>query len=234
VKAFVLAAGLGTRLRPLTDQVPKCLVEVAGRPMLDHWLDALASAGVDEVLVNVHHLHELVEEHVVARAARPPFVRVVHEPELLGSAGTLRANRSFVAGEPSFLAIYADNLTTFDIGLLVQAHHAATSPATMAVFRAPRPEQCGIVEVQDGLVVGFVEKPAHPVGDLANAGLYAFDAAVLDLIEGDPPVDVGRHLLPRLVGRSRVVDVGDAYFVDIGSPEALQYARATWPRGAAR
>jgi len=234
VRAFVLAAGLGTRLRPLTDRVPKCLVEVAGRPMLDHWLDALSSAGVDEVLVNVHHLPDQVEEHVQARAARPPFVRVVPEPELLGSAGTLRANRGFVDGESSFLVIYADNLTTFDIGRLVEAHRTAPSLATIAVFHAPRPEQCGIVEVQDGLVVRFEEKPAHPRSDLANAGLYVFDSAVLDLIQGDPPVDVGRHLLPRLVGNSRVLDVGDAFFVDIGTHEALEHARRLWPRGVER
>jgi mannose-1-phosphate guanylyltransferase len=234
VKAFVLAAGLGTRLRPLTDQVPKCLVEIGGRPMLDHWLDALAAAGVDDVLVNVHHLHEKVEKHVAARAGRPPFVRVVHESELLGSAGTLRANRDFVAGESHFLAIYADNLTTFDIGRLVDAHRAAPTLATMAVFHAPRPEQCGIVEVEDGLVVRFEEKPAHPRSDLANAGLYVFDSAVLDLIEGQPPVDIGRHVLPQLIGRSRVVDVGDAFFLDIGTPEALEHARRRWPRGAER
>lgn len=234
MKAFVLAAGLGTRLRPLTDRVPKCLVEVAGRPMLDHWLDALSSAAVDEVLVNVHHLHELVEEHIDARAARPPFVRVVHEPELLGSAGTLRANREFVDGEPCFLVVNADNLTTFDIRRLMEAHLAAPSLGTLAVFHAPHPEQCGILQVEAGRVVGFQEKPAHPVGDLANAGLYVFDAAVLDLIEGEPPIDVGRHLLPLLVGRSRVVDVGEEFFLDIGTPEALEHAQQRWPRGATR
>jgi mannose-1-phosphate guanylyltransferase len=234
VKAFLLAAGLGTRLRPLTDHVPKCLVDVGGGPLLDIWLDALASAGVDEVLLNVHHLPHLVEEHVASRAGRPPFVRVVHEPVLLGSAGTLRANRDFVAGEQFFLAINADNLTTFDIGELMQAHHQAPMLATLAVFRAPHPERCGIVTVEDGLVVGFEEKPTHPVSDLANAGLYAFDPQVLDLVEGDDPLDIGRHLLPHVVGRSRVLDVGDSFFVDIGTPEALELARATWPRGAGR
>ena len=242
MKAFLLAAGLGTRLRPLTDHVPKCLVDIGGRPLLDIWLDTLASAGVDEVLLNVHHLHHLVEEHVVARAGRAPFVHVVHEPVLLGSAGTMRANRDFVAGDRFFLAINADNLTTFDIGRLVQAHHSSShgiSPrwpllATLAVFHAPHPERCGVVTVRDGVVVAFEEKPAHPLGDLANAGLYAFDPRVLDLVTADAPVDIGRHLLPRLVGRSRVLDIGDAFFVDIGTPDSLEHARARWPRGAAR
>jgi len=234
VKAFLLAAGLGTRLRPLTDHVPKCLVPVGGRALLDIWLDALASAGVDEVLLNVHHLPHLVEEHVAARAGRAPFVRIVHEPVLLGSAGTLRTNRDFVAGERLFLAINADNLTTFDIGRLVQAHEDSSQLATLGVFHAPHPERCGIVTVKDGLVVAFEEKPTRPRGDLANAGLYAFDPGVLDLVPEGAPVDIGWHLLPRLVGRSRVLDIGDAYFVDIGTPEALEHAETTWPRGAAR
>ena len=234
MKAFLLAAGLGTRLRPLTASVPKCLVEVGGRPLLDIWLDGLAAGGVDEVLVNVHHLHHLVDEHVAHRAGRAPFVRVVHEPVLLGSAGTLRANSYFVADEPFFLAINADNLTTFDVGRLIEAHLSAPLLATLAVFRADHPERCGILTVEDGLVMAFEEKPAHPVGNLANAGLYAFDPRVVDLLDGAGPLDIGRDLLPRLVGRSRAVDIGVSYFIDIGTPEALELARATWPRPARR
>ena len=188
MKAFLLAAGLGTRLRPLTDRVPKCLVEIGGRPLLDIWLDALASAGVDEVLVNVHHLHHLVEEHVAARAGRPPFVRVVHEPTLLGSAGTLRANRDFVDGESFFLAINADNLTTFDIG---PAGGGAPWPRT----RSPRwpcsthrgPSSAGSWRSRTASSSASRRSPRTRSGDLANAGLYAFDPRGLDLVEGDAP-----------------------------------------------
>ncbi len=123
-----------------------------------------------------------------------------------------------------FLAINADNLTDFDLGVLVEAHRDGGRPATLAIFRTPRPTQCGIVEVQDGLVVGFEEKPAHPRSDLANAGMYAFEPEVIDLIDAATPADIGFHLLPRLVGRARAVDIGDAYFIDIGTPEALERA----------
>lgn len=91
MKAVLLAAGLGTRLRPLTDHTPKCLVDIRGQVLLDIWLDALAAAGVDEVLVNLHHLPEQVEAHL-ARRGGGPLVRTVFEPVLLGSAGTLLAN----------------------------------------------------------------------------------------------------------------------------------------------
>jgi mannose-1-phosphate guanylyltransferase len=232
MKAFLLAAGLGTRLRPITDSVPKCLVPIDGTPLLDIWLTRLAEVGVEEVLVNLHHLPQLVTAHL-ARTSQPVAVRTVHEPTLLGSAGTLMQNRAFVAGDEMFLAINADNLTDFDLRLLVDGHRASGAPATLALFRAPDPRRCGIVELRDGVVVSFEEKPEHPRSDLANAGLYAFNPHVIDLVQGPPPQDIGQHLLPQLVGRARGLSIGDAYFADIGTPDALARARHDWPRRGA-
>ncbi|NIH85807.1 sugar phosphate nucleotidyltransferase [Amycolatopsis granulosa] len=226
MKAVLLAAGLGTRLRPLTDHVPKCLVEVAGRPMLDIWLDALDAAGVGEVLVNLHHLAPLVRRHLATRTGGP-LVHAVEEPELLGSAGTLRANRAFVAGEEMFLALNADNLTDFDLRVLIDAHRAGGAIATLSVYHAADPTRCGILTVHDGLVTGFTEKPAKPASSLANAGMYAFSPAVLDLI-GPPPRDIGYDLLPELAGHARAVSIGDSWFLDIGTPAALDRARGEW------
>lgn len=226
MKAFLLAAGLGTRLRPLTDHTPKCLIEIDERPMLDIWLDALDAAGLTEVLVNLHHLAPLVRRHLAAREGGP-VVHTVEEPELLGSAGTLWANRSFVAGEDAFLALNADNLTDFDPRVLIDAHRAGGAIATLSVFEAPDPTQCGILTVDDGLVTGFVEKPAKPISSLANAGMYAFSPAVIDLI-GAPPRDIGYDLLPKLVGHARAVSLGDSWFLDIGTPAALARARDEW------
>ena len=228
MKAFLLAAGLGSRLRPITDTLPKCLVEIGGRPLLDIWLDAFVKAGVDDVLVNTHHLSALVEAHV-ARRAGGPTVHLRHEPVLLGSAGTLLSNRDFLGEGESFLAVNADNLTDFDLRTLIEAHASNRAAATLSVFRAPRPSECGIVEVADGIVTGFVEKPAHPVSDLANAGIYAFDAGVLDAIPESLPRDIGFDLLPRLVGQAAIVHLGESYFLDIGTPAALEQARADWP-----
>jgi mannose-1-phosphate guanylyltransferase len=227
MKAFLLAAGLGTRLRPITDTTPKCLVEIGGRSLLDIWLDALAKAGVHEVLVNTHHLAGVVEAHV-ARRSMPPAVRLSHEPVLLGSAGTLLANRDFVAGEDMFLVVNADNLTDFDLGVLIDAHRVGAAIATLSVFHAARPSECGVVELAGGLVVGFVEKPAQPRSDLANAGMCAFHPAVLDEIPRPLPRDIGFDLLPRLVGRARAVALDDCYFLDIGTLAALERARDDW------
>lgn len=227
MKAFLLAAGLGTRLRPITDSTPKCMLRIGDRPLLGIWLDALAKAGVHEVLVNLHHHAPVVRSHVAARSG-PPAVRMVEEQELLGSAGTLLANRSFVDGEEMFLAVNADNLTDFDLGILVDAHRDGGAIATLSLFRAPRPSECGVVDVEDGRVVGYVEKPADPPSDLANAGMYAFHPSVLDVIAGPRPKDIGYDMLPRLVGRARAVTIDGCYFIDIGTPAALERARDEW------
>lgn len=227
MKAFLLAAGVGTRLRPITDTTPKCMLPVGGRPLLGIWLDAFDQARVDEVLVNLHHLPDVVRSYLAKRTG-PPRVLTTHEPELLGSAGTLAVNREWVAGEDFFLACNADNLTDFDLRSLikVQREHGAT--ATLGVFRSPDPSAGGVVEADEaGLIVGFTEKPENPVSDLVNAGLYAFRPSLLDEI-GQPPKDIGYDLLPALVGRARVVLV-DGYFRDIGTPDAYRLACEEWP-----
>jgi mannose-1-phosphate guanylyltransferase len=228
VKAFLLAAGLGTRLRPITDTTPKCMVRIGGRPLLDLWLDSMRAAGVDEVLVNMHHLADLVRAHLDERTG-PPAVHVSYEPVLLGSAGTLLANRSWIAEEEFFLACNADNLTDFDLGSLIDTHRGYRSAATLTVFRAENPSACGIVELDaGGVITEFTEKPSHPVSDLANAGIYAFTPGVLDEINGATPCDVGHDLLPKLAGRARAVEL-KGYFRDIGTIDAYRRALQEWP-----
>jgi mannose-1-phosphate guanylyltransferase len=227
VKAFLLAAGVGSRLRPITDTTPKCMLPVGGRPLLEIWLNAFAQAGVDEVLVNLHHLPDVVRSYL-ARRSGPPGVRTTYEPELLGSAGTLAANREWVAGEDFFLACNADNLTDFDLRLLIKIQREYGPVATLGVFHSPNPSAGGVVEADGaGAITGFAEKPENPASDLVNAGLYAFRPSLLDEINGEPPQDIGYDLLPRLVGRARVVLV-DGYFRDIGTPDAYRLASEEW------
>jgi len=223
VKAFLLAAGTGSRLRPITDHTPKCLLPIGGTPLLDLWLDALHRAEVDEVLVNLHYLPHLVLRHLQARSG-PPAVRTAFEPELLGSAGTLRHHRDWVQDEEFFLAFNADNLTDFDPHVLIDFHRGGDAEATLTVFHAEDPSRCGVVQVDHtGLVTDFTEKPSEPVGNLANAGMYAFNPSVLLQIDDTVPHDIGHQLLPSLVGRMRALPV-EGFFCDIGTPAAYQDA----------
>jgi mannose-1-phosphate guanylyltransferase len=227
MKAFLLAAGVGTRLRPVTDHTPKCMLPINGKPLLDLWLDALRRAEVDEVLVNLHHLPSVVLRHIHARSG-PPAIRTAFELELLGSAGTLRRHRSWVQDEEFFLVVNADNLTDFDLRSLIDFHSGGDAEATLTVFRAEHPSRCGVVDVdRSGFVTGFTEKPSEPTSNLANAGMYAFNPSVLLEIDDTTPNDIGYRLLPRLVGRARALPVDD-YFRDIGTPAAYERAVREW------
>ena len=225
VSTLLLAAGLGTRLRPLTDRVPKCLVPIAGRPLLDYWFERLEEAGIRDVLINTHHHPDQVEAYVARVVARGQCsVATVHEPELLGSAGTVTANRDFVRDGEDCLIIYADNLSDVDLGALLAAHRAHDDPITMMLFRTPRPDQCGIAEVDgSGRIVGFVEKPADPVSDLANGGVYAMSASAFHEIADMTAFDLAADAMPAFIGRMRGW-IWDGYHRDVGTHEALRQA----------
>lgn len=226
MKAIILAAGLGTRLRPITDTTPKCLVPINGVPLLELWLRQCERAGVESVLVNTHYLAGRVEDFVASRAGVP--VTLAYEPTLLGSAGALAANWNFVDGAESFLVVYADNLTTFELSELIAFHGTHDRIASMALFHSSNPSACGVVEMDaSGLVVGFWEKPENPPGNLVNAGLYVFRAQVRQYLPAEVPADVGRSLMPALVGQAMGLPIG-GYFVDIGTLENYYKAQADY------
>jgi mannose-1-phosphate guanylyltransferase len=232
-KAFLLAAGLGTRLRPLTDAMPKCLVPIGGRPLLAYWVDLLEYHGFTDVLVNVHHLPDQVTAFLEGLDT-PIRFETFFEPVLLGSAATIRENRTF-AGDAPFLIAYADDLTSADLSALMATHDPSGPVLTMALFESPEPERCGIAELDaDATVVGFEEKPAAPKSNLANAGLYVADGRLFEELPAHTPADFGRHVLPRLTGRMRGHRLPLESLVDVGTPESYAAAqdavgRMAWP-----
>jgi len=228
-RAFLLAAGLGVRLRPLTDTVPKCMAPINGRPLCDYWFALCEAHGIDEILMNTHHLPELVREYV-SRLRRRVRVQLAHEETLLGSAGTVRQNAGFVDGEDAFLVIYADNLSNADLSRVMRFHASHGAPATVAAFHAACPKQCGILEIDAaGRVLSFIEKPENPQSDLANAGLYALNVSTIDEIPSDKPVvDFGHDVLPKFVGRMYATPL-ECYHLDVGNLEAYEQAQRTCP-----
>lgn len=226
-KALLLAGGLGTRLRPLTNTTPKCLVPIAGKPMLDYWYDALEAAGIRDVLLNTHHLRDQVCDHILqTNATRPLNVQEFWEPELLGSAGTVHANRAFADDADAIVVIYADNLSNIDLAAFTDFHAGHDQPMTMALFHTAYPHQCGIATLDsNGLVTEFIEKPDTPKSDLANAGLYVLDADAWREIADMDVFDFGFDVLPAFVGRMQGFE-HKGYHRDIGNPEALAQAEA--------
>ncbi|MFO0831064.1 MAG: nucleotidyltransferase family protein [Phycisphaerales bacterium] len=237
VHVLLTAAGVGSRLRPLTDTLPKCLIPIAGRPLLDYWFDAFRRAGIREVLINTHHLPEQVGAYIAAKNATGHFhVRETYEPTLLGSAGTITANRAFVPEDAEALIVYSDNLSDIDLAKFLGYHRSHDDPFTMLLFRAQFPEKSGIAEVaggSSGKVLTFVEKPRQPRSNLANAGVYAMSGACWHEIASWNAFDIGFDVLPRLVGRMHATEItGDigSYHRDIGTHESLAIANADAPR----
>lgn len=229
MKALLLAAGFGTRLRPLTDDIPKCLVPINGRPLLGIWLAQLTAAGCGPFLVNTHYRAEQVGAFI-GRSPYRPQVTVVHEPTLLGTAATLLRNLDFFGGEDGLL-IHADNYCPADFAQFMAAHHGRPAGClmTMMTFRTDDPSACGIVALDaSGVVVDFAEKPASPKGNLANGAVYILSAKLLDDLRGSAPdvSDFSKQVLPRLVGKIHAYETF-APLIDIGTPQA--YARANEP-----
>jgi mannose-1-phosphate guanylyltransferase len=229
MKAFLLAGGHGTRLRPLTDAVPKCLLPIRGRPLLDIWLDLCARSEITEVLINVHAHAQSVERHLQScdSAVR---VRLVHESQLLGSAGTLAANRDWVVSERAFWILYADVLTNTNLRRMSAFHFSHPgAAATLGLYQVPDPSRCGVaIADRSGIIIDFEEKPADPRSNWVFSGLMLADPCILDLLPPCIPADIAFHLLPRLFGRMLAYPIAD-YLLDIGTLANYQLAQASWP-----
>ena len=226
MRAILLAAGFGTRLRSLTSTMPKCLVPIKGKPLLGIWLERLTKAGMGPFLVNTHYLAEQVVAFIEASPYRGQ-VTLVHEHELLGTAGTLIANLDFLKGGDGML-IHADNYCLADFRAFVQAHRQrpAGCVMTMMIFRTETPSSCGIVELNDrGVVTGFHEKVANPPGNLANGAVYILSAELLEILgkELHGVKDFSTEVLHRFVGQIYTYETLEP-FMDVGTPES--YARA--------
>lgn len=231
MRAILLAAGLGTRLGPLTQILPKCLMPVNGRPLLEYWLRSLDAAGVSEILVNTHHLPQLVRGWLSASrlAGR---VRVVHEPVLLGTGGTLVANRDFCGTEPVML-VHADNLCDAPLGAFIVAHSQRIPGAamTMMTFATDSPQTCGILELDEyGAVQAFHEKVSRPPGNLANAAVYIMEPEVGDYVAslGKDEVDFSTEVIPYFLGRIQAWH-NPGYHRDIGNAASLLASQVEFP-----
>jgi mannose-1-phosphate guanylyltransferase len=228
MRAFLLAAGQGTRLRPYTDTAPKCLLPIQNTPLLGIWLALCASAGIDQVLINTSAHRGAVKKYV-GENSNGLSIEVTEEETLLGSAGTLLENRDWVSSEPEFWVFYADVLTNVNLTRMLEFHRQRKPLATIGVYEVSNPRECGIVTVDPtGMVTDFVEKPHDPSGNLAFAGLMIATPAVFDVIPKEGPADIGFHVLPKLVGHMASYPISE-YLLDIGTPEKYQEAQKTWP-----
>jgi mannose-1-phosphate guanylyltransferase len=217
---MVLAAGLGTRLRPLTYEINKPMVPVLDRPVMEHILDLLGRHGLGEVIANLHYFPETIRSYFGERLAYH------YEPELLGTAGGVRACAEFFGDEP-FLVISGDALTDIDLGALIARHREASGIATLAVKQVQDTREYGVVlHDRDGRVTGFQEKPApeEALSQLGNCGIYLFSPEIFDYFPARDFADWAKDVFPTLLENDVPFHVHEIheYWNDVGSLAELR------------
>ncbi len=237
-RALILSAGRGERLRPLTDDRPKTMVLVGGRPVLEYHIVLLRELGIRDIAINLHHRPEVVRNHFGDGSAWEVRLTYSVEEELLGTAGAVKRFEPYFADEP-FLVIYGDNLFDYDLRPLLNFHARSDAIATLGVFRGPNPRAGGIVGLDpSGRVWGFLEKPRQDeiFSDLVSAGIYVMEPGIFDFIPESGASDFGRDVLPRIV-QSELPVYGlemEGYLTGLDTPEMYERAQAEVAQGKLR
>ena len=230
MRAMVLAAGLGTRLRPLTYEITKPMVPVLDRPVMEHIVELLERHGFEETIANLHYFPETISDYFGDRLS----YRV--EEELLGTAGGVRACADFF-GEDSFLVISGDALTDIDLGALATRHRESGGVATLAVKKVPDTREYGVVlHDREGRITGFQEKPEpdEALSDLGNCGIYVFSPQIFDYFPDRPFADWAQDIFPVLLENDVPFHIHEVreYWNDVGSLAELRQGTFDALRGA--
>jgi len=239
IKAMLLAAGEGARLRPLTLHRPKVMLPIAGQPLLVHTLRWLKRYGVEQVAINLHHKSEAITSYCGDGRSWGVEITYSYEEKLLGTAGAVRKLRPFF--DETFVLVYGDVLTDLPLDALLRFHREKgpgppSGYLTMALYRVPDPTAVGLVGLdEEGRVVAFKEKPRpeEVFTDLANSGILVLEPGIIEHIPADTFYDFGHHLFPKLLEEG-VPMYGwpippQTYLLDIGTPENYERARREWP-----
>jgi mannose-1-phosphate guanylyltransferase len=229
---MVLAAGLGTRLRPLTNEITKPMVPVLDRPVMAHIVDLLDRHGFDETIANLHYFPESIKQYFGERLSYR------FEPELLGTAGGVRGCADFF-GRESFVVISGDALTDIDLSAFAARHREAGGIATLAVKKVPDTREYGVVlHDRDGRITGFQEKPApeEALSDLGNCGIYIFEPEIFDYFPDRLFVDWAQDVFPTLLENDVPFHMHEVreYWNDVGSLAELRQGTFDALRGELR
>lgn len=230
MQAIVLVGGEGTRLRPLTSDVPKPAVTLVDRPFLAYAIEWLAAHGVTEVVLACGFLPDVLREALRDEEQRAGVtITYVAEPEPLGTAGAIRFAADALGDrlEDRFFALNGDVLADLDLSALVRAHEERGASATIGLHPVDDSSAYGLVRCDEaGRVLEFTEKTGEAVPGEINAGAYVLERSVLDLVPAGQAVSIEREVFPRLVGRGLCGLLLNGYWMDIGTPE--RYLQASW------
>jgi mannose-1-phosphate guanylyltransferase len=229
VQAIVLVGGEGTRLRPLTDNVPKSAIRLVDRPFLAYMVEWLGSHGASEVVLACGFLPDRLREALGDGEHQGIKLTYVTEPERRGTAGAIRFAAEALGErlEDRFLALNGDLLTELDLAALLRSHEERGARATIALHQVDDAAAFGLVTCdEEGSVLAFTEKTGISEPGEVNAGAYVLERSVLDLIPAGRKVSIETEVFPRLVGNGLCALPLDGYWMDIGTHE--RYLQATW------
>jgi mannose-1-phosphate guanylyltransferase len=232
---MVLAAGQGTRLRPLTEATPKPMVPIGNIPLLERTLRWLAREGVKDVMINVHHKPRAITDYVGNGRLFGTNVSYSKEDVLLGTAGAVKKCQDYFGSDP-FLVIYGDNLLEVSLRPLVHRLESSSADAVLGLFTAPDPTACGLVLTEpDGRIIKFQEKPAaeEVFTDQANAGVYLLTSKVFNYIPEETPYDFGKQVFPEMLKAGLNLNgiLLNGYLQDTGTPQSYRQANNDAIRG---
>lgn len=227
MKAMILAAGLGTRLRPLTNTISKPMVQLAGRPCMEYAVRLLKKYGVEDIMVNLHYYPEVIKNYFKEGSGFGVNMNYSYEKELLGTAGGLKKVEDFFSKD-TVLIISGDGLTDINIQNFYDFHKEKGCIATLALKEVGNPEQYGVVKLNNYTINIFQEKPKieEAISNLANTGIYMFEPEIFDYIPADSFYDFGKQLFPEFVEKK--IDMAgysmEGYWCDIGDLEVYKEA----------
>lgn len=226
MKALVLAAGRGSRLGNITENLPKPLVEVKNKPVIDYLIRKLIDLNVSEIFINMHYKHELLEKFILDSNYRTK-ITLIYEPKLLGTAGTLKNLINELSTE-DFIVMHADNYFQDDLKILKKKHLATNSDCliTLGTFLVPNPEKFGTFELtDDNVAIKFFEKQKDSPSKIANSAIYFMKPGIKEVVNtlNEYENDISLHVIPKLLGKIKAFEL-TGYFYDIGTPENLLLA----------
>ena len=227
-KALLLAAGLGTRLKPITNTIPKCLVSIGNKPLLQYWLENLTKVGIEEFIINTHYFNKKVEEFVNQSEFKDKII-LVNEEKLLNTAGTILENKKYLKKDESFLVIHADNLCFCNFKEFFKTHEKKKDicDITMMLFETNTPSSCGIVELdKNSIVQKFHEKVQNPPSNLANGAVYICNNEIFNFLEKNKKenFDFSIDVIPNFLGKINTY-VNKVYHKDIGTIKSYNQAK---------
>lgn len=224
MKALVMAAGVGSRLEPITQSIPKPLVPINGKPVMQYNIELLKKHGFTDITANLHYFPEQIKDFFGDGSKFGVKIKYSFEEVLLGTAGGVKKMASIagISKNEAFLVMSSDILTNIDLSALSAFHLSKKALATLALAKVADTEHYGVVITDpEGRITAFQEKPkkGEELSNCVNTGIYIFEAAILDMIPENTHFDFGKQLFPKLV-RDRLPFFGfdtDSYWIDVGN-----------------